>query len=212
MFDVFVGVSINQKIFSKVYPRVFNELSSNKLLDFRDKIRNQYGTIIVGGNTVKVDNPNLLNKSNSNIRIIIDKYGNLDLNSKVFVNKPEKTYLILLQKNTNYIEELKRRNIKVILLIDANETKILETIKKISVGKVLVEGGGKTISFFLKNDCIDNIKMIKFPFLLSSDSIDLFDKIEKTIFLKLKESFIIENKFIYEEYEIKRGMILWKRY
>ena len=208
MFDVFVGVSINQKIFSKVYPRVFNELSSNKLLDFRDKIRNQYGTIIVGGNTVKVDNPNLLNKSNSNIRIIIDKYGNLDLNSKVFVNKPEKTYLILLQKNTNYIEELKRRNIKVILLIDANETKILETIKKISVGKVLVEGGGKTISFFLKNDCIDNIKMIKFPFLLSSDSIDLFDKIEKTIFLKLKESFIIENKFIYEEYEIKRGMIL----
>lgn len=208
MFDVFVGVSINQKIFSKVYPRVFNELSSNKLLDFRDKIRNQYGTIIVGGNTVKVDNPNLLNKSNSNIRIIIDKYGNLDLNSKVFVNKPEKTYLILLQKNTNYIEELKRRNIKVILLIDANETKILETIKKISVGKVLVEGGGKTISFFLKNNCIDNIKMIKFPFLLSSDSIDLFDKIEKTIFLKLKESFIIENKFIYEEYEIKRGMIL----
>ena len=208
MFDVFVGVSINQKIFSKVYPRVFNELSSNKLLDFRDKIRNQYGTIIVGGNTVKVDNPNLLNKNNSNIRIIIDKYGNLDLNSKVFVNKPEKTYLILLRKNTNYIEELKRRNIKVILLIDANETKILETIKKISVGKVLVEGGGKTISFFLKNDCIDNIKMIKFPFLLSSDSIDLFDKIEKTIFLKLKESFIIENKFIYEEYEIKRGMIL----
>lgn len=53
--------------------------------------------------------------------------------------------------------------------------------------------------------------MIKFPFLLSSDSIDLFDKIEKTIFLKLKESFIIENKFIYEEYEIKRGMILWKK-
>ena len=84
----------------------------------------------------------------------------------------------------------------------------METIKKISVGKVLVEGGGKTISFFLKNNCIDNIKMIKFPFLLSSDSIDLFDKIEKTIFLKLKESFIIENKFIYEEYEIKRGMIL----
>jgi len=204
MFDVFVGISVNEKIFSKKYPKIFNELSSYELLNFRDEIRKQYDTIIVGGNTIKTDNPNLLNKNNSNIRIIVDKYGDLNLNSKIFVNIPEKTYLILLCNNTNYIEELKRMKIKVIPLIDANESKILETIKKISIGNVLVEGGGKTISFFLRNNCINNIKMIRFPLVLPSDSIDLFDKIEKNIFLKLKTSFTIENNFVYEEYELKR--------
>lgn len=60
--DIFTAVSLNNKIISKNNEIDFKSISTKKLLEFREKIRNNYNTIIVGANTVKQDNPKLLNK------------------------------------------------------------------------------------------------------------------------------------------------------
>ena len=123
MVDLFIATSINSKIFLDNNPLIFGKLSSKKLLEVRNNIRNEYETIIVGGNTIKKDNPTLLNTNKSNIRIIVDKYADLDINSKIFTTMPERTNIILLKKNDKYKEKLLSIGVNVIYLESIEEKK-----------------------------------------------------------------------------------------
>ena len=107
MGDVFVALSINSKIFHFDNPNIFKLLTSKELVDIRNSIRGEYGTIIVGANTIKNDNPTLLNLNKNNIRIVIDKYGDLNLKSKIFCESPELTNVILLTENMDYEKKLR---------------------------------------------------------------------------------------------------------
>lgn len=205
MVDLFIATSINSKIFLDNNPLIFGKLSSKKLLEVRNNIRNEYETIIVGGNTIKKDNPTLLNTNKSNIRIIVDKYADLDINSKIFTTMPERTNIILLKKNDKYKEKLLSIGVNVIYLESIEEKEIIKTIKKIAIGKILVEGGSKTICMFLKNNFINNIRIIQFPIIFPQDALS-FEKFNNLIInCKLKESFIIDNKYIYECYKIDKN-------
>ena len=72
--DIFTAVSLNNKIMTNDNKYDFKVFSTSEILKFRDEIRNKYKAIMVGANTIKQDNPTLLNKDKSNKRIIIDKY------------------------------------------------------------------------------------------------------------------------------------------
>lgn len=202
MGDILIATSINSKIFFEEQPNIFDKITSKKLLDVRANIRNEYSTIIVGGNTIKNDNPTLLNTDKSNIRVIIDKYADLNINSKIFTINPQMTYLILLKRNRDYEEKLLNLGVNLVYLDNNSEEEIINTIKSISKGKVLIEGGARTIGMFLSNNCVRNIKIVQFPVLLPSNSLS-FDQYNNTIFnCKLSESYVIEKKYIYQCYEV----------
>lgn len=202
MADIFIATSINSKIFFEENPSVFDDLTTRKLLDIRADIRNEYNTIIVGGNTIKKDNPTLLNIDKTNIRVIIDKYADLNLNSKIFTTMPNKTYLILLKKNKDYEEYLLRLGVNIIHLNNNDELEIIKEIKKISIGKILIEGGAKTIRMFLRNNFIDYIRMVQFPIILPLKSLGFDNNIDFIVNCKLYKNCIIDNNYIYQCYKV----------
>ena len=123
MFDVFVAMSLNFKIFDNNFPSIFNYFSDEYILELRKKIRNEYKIIIVGANTIKIDNPNLLNSKKNNIRLVIDKYADINLNSNIFQNEPKLTYVLLLKNNKDYIKKLRKKGVNVILFEETDEIK-----------------------------------------------------------------------------------------
>ena len=66
MIDTFCAASLNNMIYYPLDKNVFIDYSSNELLKFRNEVRNFYENIIVGANTIKNDNPTLLNENQTN--------------------------------------------------------------------------------------------------------------------------------------------------
>lgn len=205
MIDIFTATSINAKIGPSKgeYPS-FSSLSTNDLLKIRESERNKYETIIVGANTIKNDNPLLLNQLNENIRIIIDRYHDLDLDYKIFKQKPERTFVIVIGEDLSYIERIVNIGANVLTLSNKSKDKdILDNIIKIKHGNALVEGGGKTLSFFLNLKAINNIKTITFPIVLPNYCTDFFSLIEVYYSLELINSKIIDRNYLFTEYHVK---------
>ena len=202
MFDIFVGMSINFKIYDNNFPEIFNKLSDENILKLRSDIRDEYETIIVGANTIKIDNPNLLNSKKNNIRLIIDKYADLSLDSNIFKNIPNQTYILLLKNKKEYIQNLKEMGVNVILFEETDDLKILKKIKEISKGKVLIEGGSKIIEMFLKYNMIHQIKLVRFSILLPSNTLSLLNDFQLYKKLNIVDYRVINDKFIYEVFEI----------
>ena len=197
--DIFTAVSLNNKIISNNSEFDFKNVSTKEILSFRNKIRNQYKAIIVGVNTIKKDNPTLLNTNNDNKRIIIDKYQDLDMNLKIFNIEPQKTYIIALKDNENYKEMIEKKGANFIVA-NTNE-EIVSKIQQISDGKILLEGGAKIISEFMKSSNIDTISVIQFPFIYSKNSLGMFDYLEENYKIELEKSDIIDSQFVYLKYK-----------
>lgn len=198
--DIFTAVSLNNKIMTNDKKYDFKEFSTSEILRLRDEIRNKYKAIIVGANTIKQDNPTLLNKNRSNKRIIIDKYQDLSMDSKIFNVEPSKTYIIVSKEKKEYKKQIEEKGANYIIYKSENE--ICDKINKIGEGKVLLEGGAKIIKKFLELGEIEKISIIQFPILYSNDALGMFDYIENNYRLNLYESKIIDNQFVYSEYKL----------
>ena len=198
--DIFTAVSLNNKIMTNDKKYDFKEFSTSEILRLRDEIRNKYKAIIVGANTIKQDNPTLLNKNRSNKRIIIDKYQDLSMDSKIFNVEPSKTYIIVSKEKKEYKKQIEEKGANYIIYKSENE--ICDEINKIGEGKVLLEGGAKIIKKFLELGEVEKISIIQFPILYSNDALGMFDYIEKNYRLNLYESEIIDNQFVYSEYKL----------
>ena len=198
--DIFTAVSLNNKIMTNDNKYDFKVFSTSEILKFRDEIRNKYKAIMVGANTIKQDNPTLLNKDKSNKRIIIDKYQDLSMDLKIFKIEPSKTYIIVSEEKKEYKKQIEEKGANYIICKCENE--ICDEINKISEGKVLIEGGAKIIKKFLKLGAVEKISIIQFPVLYSNDALGMFDYIENNYKLNLYESKIIDNQFVYSEYKL----------
>lgn len=198
MIDTFCAASLNNMIYYPLDKNVFIDYSSNELLKFRTEVRNYYENIIVGANTIKNDNPTLLNENQTNKRFIIDKYGDLDLNSKIFNIKPENTYIFLLKEDTSYINKLRNKKVHV---IKCNEKNIFDKLKHYLKGNTIVEGGSKIINYFLKHNFIDNLGLIIFPFVLPKSSKPLFFS-NDNYSLKLIEQMEIDKQYLFIKYKV----------
>lgn len=200
--DIFTAVSLNNKIVSDNSNFDFKNISTTEILNFRNEIRNQYRAIIVGANTVKQDNPTLLNTNNDNIRIIIDNKQDLDMDLKIFNTEPQRTYIITQNVNESYKKMIEAKGSNYIIATTNNE--MIEKIEKISSGKILVEGGAKIISQFMKLSVIDTVSVIQFPVIYNKSSLGMFDYVEDNYKLELEKSKIIDSQFVYLRYNIKK--------
>ena len=145
----------------------------------REKVqyyRNKFMGIMVGINTVLVDDPSLTARIENGVdpfRIIVDPHLKIDENFKVVKNNgDEKTVIITSQKN-QFIENIEKSKdteiqVKQKRLCDENKIKpifiegekfsfekMLEEIGKIGIDSVLLEGGESLISLAFKENVID---------------------------------------------------------
>lgn len=136
---------------------------TSKLLDLRDDV----DAVMVGSNSVVLDNPRLKGMSKSKIRIVIDSTGKLGEQHRVISdNGPT----IVLASETTSDEFVKRvqmfKNKKVIRVGDdrVNLAHALKVLGEIGIRTILVEGGGTLIYNLLEQRLIDEMRILFIPF------------------------------------------------
>ena len=175
-------------------------ISNNEALYFAHKLRMEHDAILIGINTLLLDNPELNVRLKENvsskqpIRVILDKNLRIFSNSKNYKNlkllkTPKQKTIIFYDKdfinNLSIIEKLdfskkmeyiKSFNIKFISVKSKNDYLDIREILDIlcndfNIKTLLVEGGGKIITNFFINGFFDKIFVITAPIFIGNDGI-----------------------------------------
>jgi len=199
------AVSIDGKI--ATYSGESN-LSSKMDLIRLHRLRRDVDAILVGKNTINVDDPLLTVrhvKGKNPIRIILDSSGTISANSKIVktANKIS-TILVVAERAPRNISKLGKKRVEIIRCgrdkIDLK--KLLNILQKRGISKILLEGGGITNWYFLKEKLVDELILTVTPYILGGkDAISLvqgdgFGKISKSPSFKLKKIKRMKNEII----------------
>ena len=185
-----------------------SNLSSKMDLIRLHRLRRDVDAILVGKNTINVDDPLLTVrhvKGKNPIRIILDSSGTISANSKIVktANKIS-TILVVAERTTRNISKLGKKGVEIIRCgrdkIDLK--KLLNILQKRGISKILLEGGGITNWYFLKEKLVDEIILTVTPYILGDkDAISLvqgdgFGKISKSPSFKLKKIKRMKNEIV----------------
>ncbi len=197
------AISIDGKIATRTRK---SNLSSRKDLIRVHNLRKSVDAIIVGKNTIRVDDPLLTVryvKGNNPIRVILDSKGGLSTKSNVIKTaKNIPTILVVSENAPRNIKKFTANGVQVIRCgkkkIDIK--KLLKILGKKGIKKIVVEGGGTTNWYFFKEKLVDEIVVTITPYILGgSTAISLvegvgFEKISNSF--KLKKIEKIQNEIV----------------
>ncbi len=179
-------------------------ITDEKAREFVHKIRFSCDSILVGGNTLRIDNPELTVRKGGKVikdlyKIIITNRFDFNLDFKVFKNKEK---VIFLSNENNKIPE-KFRDFKIIKYKKIHQ--IPEILFKNNIFHTLVEGGSKVCSLFLKSKIIDKLYFFYGNKILGGDSISMIDSntcfsLENSLTITIERLRKIGNNFMIEGY------------
>jgi 2,5-diamino-6-(ribosylamino)-4(3H)-pyrimidinone 5'-phosphate reductase len=173
----YVIVSAAMSIDGKLATRTGrSNLSSKKDLIRVHKLRKSADAILVGKNTISVDDPLLTVryvKGKNPIRIILDSKANLSTKSRVIETaKKVPTILVVLENSPRKVDGFIVKGVEVIRCgknkIDLK--KLLEILGKKGIKRIIVEGGGTTNWYFFKEKLVDEIVITITPYVLGGRS------------------------------------------
>ena len=193
-----------------------SKLSSKKDLIRLHKLRSHVDAIVIGKNTVNIDDPKLTvryAKGNNPIRIILDSKGVISKKSKILQTSNEVQTIIVVSKKITKKNFDKLKNFPVEILKIGNDQVNVKLLMKILVKKkiktVLLEGGGTINWEFIKNNLVDEFFITITPFILGGENaISLvqgkgFDKISNASKLRLKGIMRLENDLVLNYTKLK---------
>ncbi len=138
--DNFMGRLLDSRDFSR-------QISSKENTAFVHKLRATHTAIMVGANTVNLDNP-LLDlrswKGRNPTKVIVSKNLSVDLDSKTFTSGK---CLIL-----NGLKDGKGTNLEFVKLSDFTAKGILRALYKLGIQSVLIEGGPTLLNLFIREN------------------------------------------------------------
>ena len=150
-----------------------SKLSSKKDLIRLHKLRSQVDAILIGKNTVEIDDPTLTvryTKGKNPIRIILDSKGTISENSKILKTSNKIPTIIVVSQKTTKKNLQKLKNFPVeIITIGKNQINVKLLLKKLGQKKIktiLLEGGGTINWEFIKNNLVDEFFITITPFIL----------------------------------------------
>lgn len=152
-----------------------NLSSKNDLIRVHD-LRRKVDAIIVGKNTVKIDDPLLTVryvKGKNPIRIILDSKGSLSSKSKVIKTAKKIPTIVVVSENApRKVEKLFTQKVQVIRCgkNKINLKKLLQILYAKGIKKIVVEGGGITNWHFFRDKLIDEIRITVTPYILGGSS------------------------------------------
>lgn len=197
------AISIDGKIATQ---KGRSNLSSKKDLIRVHKLRRSVDAILVGKNTINIDNPLLTVryvKGKNPIRIILDSKGTLSSKSKVIKTaKKIPTILVISENAPKKVERFLSNGVQVIRCgrNKINLKKLLKILYKKGIKKMIVEGGGITNWYFFKEKLIDEIRITITPYVLGGSTAiplvggDGFEEIPYSFELKKIEK--IQNEIV----------------
>ena len=198
------AISIDGKIATRTGK---SNLSSRKDLIRVHDLRKSVDAVLVGKNTINVDNPLLTVryvKGKNPIRIILDPAGKLSVKSNVIKTAQQTPTILVVSENVSkdVIEKFILKGVQVIKCgkKKINIQKLLKILGKKGIKRIIVEGGGTTNWYFFKEKMVDEIIITVTPYVLGgSTAISLvegvgFGKISKSF--KLKKIKKIQNEVV----------------
>ncbi len=123
------------------------------------KWRSEIGAILAGTNTLKIDNPQLNNRlyfGGQPLRICLDRRLELPKNASVLDDSADT--IIVTEKKSLISDET------AILTLDFDGNllrNILDYLHQQKINSVLIEGGAKTIDYFIKENLWDEIRVLQ---------------------------------------------------
>lgn len=173
------------------------------------RLRATVDAILVGKNTVNRDDPILTVhqvKGRNPIRIILDSRATISTKSRIIktCNKIPTIIAVSKKASNKNLEKLRKFPLKIIVSGNniVNIKKLLKTLWKLKIRKILVEGGGTVNWEFVNQNLFDEIIVTITPFLVGGkDAVSIiegkgFFKIAKSRKLKLEKILRLENEVI----------------
>ncbi len=163
---------------------------------FVHKIRGEYDAILVGAGTVLKDDPELTPREvfseRMPLRVVISGSATVPYSAKVFDTKIAPT--LLITSSDSVVPE----GVLVKRVKDINVHKILEILKDFGVQSVLVEGGSKVFTMFLKSGLVDKIYAFVSPSIMGK-GLDFFAEeldLERRLRFKVEEVLNLGNDIL----------------
>lgn len=166
------------------------EISSKEDWQVVHRFRNEIAAIVVGSNTIKVDNPSLQTKPEyltdpskirHPIRVVLDRRGTCDPNSKVFQDQ-DTIPTLWVTESTESIKDVQK----------IPTTELSQVVKAVNSfcdnigrdGDVMVEGGSVVINNFIESGLVSKLRLYRNQLILEN-GVPLFPtKSQKTIVLQ----------------------------
>ena len=196
----YIAIKIAQSIDGKISVDrdIQTWLTGEDSVKYVHQLRNRYDAVLVGANTIKVDDPRLTVrevKGRDPKRIIIDGDLSVSPDSKIIkLTGNEKTWIFTSENShQEKIEQFEKLGIKIFQLPSDKKkldfSDILKELGKENVTSLLVEGGRQIFSQFISQDLFDEIIILQSPKILGR-GITAFETngIKK---LKIKETEIL---------------------
>lgn len=129
-------------------------------------LRREATAVLVGVNTVIKDDPHLTVRfvptEKQPVRIILDPELEVPLSAKV-LNTEEAPTIVITKKENEKAEKLKEKGVQVLILKGFNLKNILKKLKELEIMHLMVEGGPRTLTSFLKEGFFDRIVVFIAP-------------------------------------------------
>jgi len=196
-----IGSSIDTKITSKLNRP--ERITNNQVKKIVHLMRSEADAILVGKNTVNIDNPKLNCRMEglkrfSPIRIILSKKLDLNPNSHIFKNcKINRTFIFTIKNENQIIKKIQKKKVKVFML-DKKMFKlsnIIEELAKLGVCNLLVEGGGEVFTSFLDEELVDRLIIFRSNYFIGGTGVNAINllNIKKKITFKPTQLSIVKN-------------------
>jgi diaminohydroxyphosphoribosylaminopyrimidine deaminase/5-amino-6-(5-phosphoribosylamino)uracil reductase len=173
--------------------------------------------ILVGINTILVDNPHLdcrIDKEKRLKKIVLDTTGRIPINANIFkYARPEDIYIFNYKMNKKKQEILKKRGVIIIKSpLENGKIKEIFVMKKLfesGIMSILIEGGSKITTSFLCKKIVDEAWLYIAPKIIGADGLHYFGELgfknisqifslKNILMEKINEDVLLKGKVVYK--------------
>jgi len=186
-----------------------SKLSSQRDKTRVHKLRSRFDAILVGKNTVEIDDPFLAVqgiKGKNPVRVILDSRATIHASSKILRTCSKIPTIIAVSKMANKKNLEKLKKFPVVVKVCGNNKinikKLLKFLKEKKIKNLLVEGGGITNWSFVKENLVDEAIITITPYIIGGNSSTTlvdgngFSVIAKSSRLRLKNVTRMKNEVV----------------
>jgi 2,5-diamino-6-(ribosylamino)-4(3H)-pyrimidinone 5'-phosphate reductase len=202
------AITLDGKIATKIGN---SEISGTKDLIRVHKLRKEVDAIMIGINTVLVDDPRLTvhkidaKKDEYPIRIVIDSKARTPIDSRI-LNKEAPT-IIAISENANkenVINLMEKAEIMKFGINQVDLEALMEELSRKGISNLMLEGGSTLNFSMLKSGLVDEVRVCVAPMIVGGKDAktladgDGFELMGDAIKLKLKKNYILDGDVILE--------------
>lgn len=151
------------------------------------ELRRAVDAVMVGGSTVRIDNPRLTARLGSSrhgqqpIRIIVSKTLDFDPSWALFAVKEAPTWIICPSSEFSVEKTLKRQGVEIIKLPLFSLASVFEELGQRGITSVLVEPGKRLFENLLAEQLLDELWWFKAPHSLGVSGLSIKESLDQVI-------------------------------